>query len=641
MNQYNQEISQLDPELLTIDDLFEQKGNLYTVPIYQRNYAWQATHIEQLLSDIQDAIRDGRVSYFLGNLMVTRRQGEPNDYEVIDGQQRLTTLYLLLTFLDCATNHQNSLRYESRPRATETLRRLASKPSRSDALATLESTAEDSGIHQGYNVIKQFMEQHIKGEARDKFTNFLLTKVTVVRASLPSKTDFNRYFEIMNTRGEQLQQVDIVKARLMGHLDTDAERACFAWIWDACSDMDSYVQMSLTRGNTERRTKIFGDDWSWLCAESFEELLKIGQLFDAAPLHGDHSSEPLTLDKAIERYAKIGDSKKFEDQENERFRSIITFPSFLLHVLKVMSLDLKEDEGQLDDKALVQRFAEFIDKQGSEKPLRIQAFIFELLRCRNLFDCYILKRQYTATNGDEGDWSLQCILKRVSDKGSNVGYKNTFSVATNLDEDGIVDSTTNDLLVLQSMLRVTYTSPRTMHWITRLLKLLVTCGSDKVMESNLAKDLRNYSRQKVYDAFFNGEQPQGFSINRIVFTYLDYLIWKKKINQQEKSEFRFSFRNSIEHFYPQNPDMQQQGEAVSPSCLHLLGNLALVSVGANSKFSNNIPSVKATYKDIIEKQSPKLGMMAMVTRQNNKWGDKEVCAHHDEIVKLLKEDQIQ
>lgn len=660
MNKDTKEISQLNPELLTIGELFADKETIYTVPIYQRNYAWKAVHIEQLLIDINDVVsHDVNNSYFLGNLMVTKRppQGTIN-YEVIDGQQRLTTLYLLLTFLACDTNHQNSLRYESRPRATEALMQIASESSCA-TLSTHSHIAEDSGICQGYNVIKQFMEQHIQGEARVKFTNFLLTNVTVVRASLPSKTDFNRYFEIMNTRGEQLQQVDIVKARLMGHLKTDAERDCFAWIWNACSDMDSYVQMSLTRGdtkwrgNTERRpkdyytelrTKIFGNDWSWLSVKSFEDLSIIFHTDNNAPLHEDHSSEPLTLDKAIERYAKIDDSKKNEDPENVRFRSIITFPSFLLHVLKVMRPDLKEDEGQLDDKVLVQRFAEFIDKQDSEKALQIQKFIFELLRCRNLFDGYILKRQYTATNGDEGDWSLQCLIRGGTEKTPTltVCYKNTFSDAEDLEEDGIVDSKTNDLLILQSMLRVTYTSPRAMHWITRLLKLLVMSGSYKVADSTLAADLRNYARQKVRVAFFNGEQPQGFSINRIVFTYLDYLlIMKKDIKKRERSNFRFSFRNSIEHFYPQNPVKEQLGDgvAVSPECLHLLGNLALVSVEANSKFSNNIPKIKAeNYNDSIEKQSPKLGMMAEITRSKNEWGDEDVRAHHDEMVKLLDED---
>ena len=105
----------LKPELLTVDELFSH-GNVYTVPIYQRNYAWRAAQIEQLISDIQDAAIGNESSYFLGNLVVTPR-AKSNDFEVIDGQQRLTTLYLLLTFLEQDgthpyDHHKGRLQYE-------------------------------------------------------------------------------------------------------------------------------------------------------------------------------------------------------------------------------------------------------------------------------------------------------------------------------------------------------------------------------------------------------------------------------------------------------------------------------------------------------------------------------------------------
>jgi hypothetical protein len=121
----------------------------------------------------------------------------------------------------------------------------------------------------------------------------------------------------------------------------------------------------------------------------------------------------------------------------------------------------------------------------------------------------------------------------------------------------------------------------------------------------------------------------------IVFTYLDYLLW----TEQKNRDYRFSFRNSIEHFYPQHPDEQQVGEAVSVQCLHMLGNLALVSVGANSKFSNSLPRAKAeNFRTTIEIQSPKLHRMAEITRSKGKWGDEEIRSHHDAMIKYLRHD---
>ena len=254
--------------------LFDDDEATYTVPIYQRNYAWRAEQIEQLIGDVQDALEDGDDDYFLGNLIVTRRPGRTADYEVIDGQQRLTTLYLLLTILaeDGAgphDAHRDRLRYESRSRATEALRRIGPRPRvtrRHPRTAHRRGRGYPRGLQRDPPVPRP-APAAARREDRGRFADFLRDHVTVVRAALPPKTDLNRYFEIMNTRGQQLHQVDIVKARLMSRLPNETERACFAWIWDACADMDSYVQMSLTRGDPARRRELFGDGWSWLKVE--------------------------------------------------------------------------------------------------------------------------------------------------------------------------------------------------------------------------------------------------------------------------------------------------------------------------------------------------------------------------------------
>lgn len=77
---------------------------------------------------------------------------------------------------------------------------------------------------------------------------------------------------------------------------------------------------------------------------------------------------------------------------------------------------------------------------------------------------------------------------------------------------------------------------------------------------------------------------------------------------------------------------------VSAQCRNLLGNLALVSVGANSKFSNSLPRAKAdNFRTTIEIQSPKLHLMASITR-NQEWDDAHVLAHHKAMIELLRHD---
>lgn len=304
-----------------------------------------------------------------------------------------------------------------------------------------------------------------------------------------------------------------------------------------------------------------------------------------------------------------------------------------------MNGDDGESEDSLDDKRLIRRFGEVLEPlDAAARQQWVRDFAFRLLRCRNLFDTFILKREYTASNGEDGDWSLRRLVRAYSGNQPVPQYRNTFArpgADGTDDDDAGATSAVGVLLMLQSMLRVTYTSPRTMHWMTRLLKLLDGSERDRLTESRLADLLRSYARARVSEAFPMDDEPLGFAIGRIVFTYLDYLLWEER----RDPEYRFSFRNSIEHFYPQNPDEQQSGAKVSEDWLHRLGNLALVSVGANSKFSNSLPGTKATsFRFTIGQQSPKLQQMAEIILEKRAWGDTEVEQHHDAMVRLLRED---
>ena len=86
----------VQPQEFRVENVF--KGMEYVVPIYQRNYAWTKDEIEQLLNDINDVPEGFMGKYYLGSLIVN--QLGANVFEVIDGQQRLTTLFLLLSFLN-------------------------------------------------------------------------------------------------------------------------------------------------------------------------------------------------------------------------------------------------------------------------------------------------------------------------------------------------------------------------------------------------------------------------------------------------------------------------------------------------------------------------------------------------------------
>ena len=92
----------------------------------------------------------------------------------------------------------------------------------------------------------------------------------------------------------------------MSHLPDEAERACFAWVWNACADMESYVQMSLTRGDPDRRRELFGDTWSWLVTDSFNGLLEAHQMTNQDDEFAGPAGTSRSLDAALAEYAAAG-----------------------------------------------------------------------------------------------------------------------------------------------------------------------------------------------------------------------------------------------------------------------------------------------------------------------------------------------
>ena len=94
----------------------------YIVPIYQRTMLGAVNGIEQLIEDIDSSIGDSNKNYFLGNLIVNQRDN--NVYEVIDGQQRLTTLFLLESYLGM-NFAKDGLRFEAREKSNRTLNMLS------------------------------------------------------------------------------------------------------------------------------------------------------------------------------------------------------------------------------------------------------------------------------------------------------------------------------------------------------------------------------------------------------------------------------------------------------------------------------------------------------------------------------------
>lgn len=608
------------------NNIFSHPNIQYIIPLYQRAFAWEDAEISQLIEDIRDFKED---NYYIGSLIVYKRGDQ---YEVIDGQQRLTALFLLLNSLE-VDDVENILTFACRKKSDDTLKNI-------NNLDALKSEDIEVSLQKG----KQIIEEVITGRDfnRDKFLA-QLEKVKLYRIEVPQNTDLNRYFEIMNTRGEQLEQHDILKATLMSFIENNENRALFAKIWEACSDMTGYVQMHF---DTDMRRDLFDYDWNFFPRISFTK--KKG--------NNKKSTVGFDIRSIVKPTFRVNDADGITDRDERiRFESIISFPFFLLHTLKVFVADKDIqhiNEGEtlvyelLDDKKLTDAFDKVISNGQIDGELISNAretfsldFIKCLLKCRFLFDKYIIKREFVNENSD-GEWSLKQL--EVSGQASN---KKAYYINTDFGQSGEWKTTrqprTEINLMLQSCLRVSYTSPKIMHWITELIKWLYIGNAKNLQRLNEFEwQIEGIAANAVKEGYLDEIQDQcydwGTDTPHIVFNYLDYLLWKK--NRKKYGDFVFEFRNSVEHWYPRHPSegtFEQWEDGVDS-----FGNLCIIQRSINSKFSNLSPEAKkSTFHEMIAKGSLKLREMAELT---GKLSDKNSSQHwKDEVCRVHEEDMLE
>jgi len=600
------------------------KSGEYIIPIYQRNYAWGTTEVDALIDDIWDSADKESKHYYIGSLVVSERSD--GKYEVVDGQQRLTTLKILLAALESSENI--SLEFESRPLATQALERLGSD----DGMATIKSAYQDC-----LKRLKQL-------EDKEKFKNYLNNKVTIIQTILPEDTDLNHYFEIMNNRGEQLEKHEVLKARFMESLtDKDAQSA-FAKVWDMCSQMDGYVVKHFS--SNERKT-LFGENLD-KCPEGFDAIKKAlvpanqsdGDSSEDTSKQDQESGDKKLLDALLEAaLSKPIDEGKGKEEYEEPYSSIIKFPNFLLHVLRLIK---KEEQPlpALDDKQLLPVFF----KDAAQKELYVDAkcFAHALLKCRFLFDRYVIKSH------SKGRWTLRSF-----------GYYEDKNKKRTLTENNTFQNHNKDNVMIQAMFHVSYPTQNYKYWLDGLLSFLygepevkddslltyMEALSDRFFFGRFGREEKNYddilkSSGLLYPEIDKNKLDQGTDVHNFVFNRLDYLLWKEANKDQLSGEsikkinadkFHFTFRSSVEHFYPQNPN--NDDDKLEDETLNNFGNLCLISASKNSKLSNYMPKAKQEHYQkgsAIESLKQQLMMLSA-----DDWNEDKIIEHGKNMINLL------
>lgn len=634
----------------SIKELFE-KNYSYIIPIYQRNYTWGHGEITQLIQDVSDFAFDKQKqfnNYYIGTLVVFERHVENQIiYETIDGQQRLTTLNIVLNAIhrkyskELGSNlisYQLNLTFDSRKKSTDTLAVINNQ----HLDVVFSSNKEyNSNIKQRYfdaeKILKQFENED---EKLIKFYKYLTEKVRIVRVSVPEETDLNHYFEIMNNRGEQLEKHEILKAQMLEIIKEYKPMSyAFNLIWEACADMERYVQYGFS---TDERNAVFKEsNWNELDCNSLDEIAykldsvkKVQKTQDTS----DELNKELDIQEIINFKGSFELNKNHNEDAPERFSSVINFSNFLLHVLRVQT----KSDISLDDKRLIDFFKVYIDNSNTtdSKLKFVKDFGFSLLKAKHLFDQYIIKREFIR---EKDQWSLK-KLKWYT--GNKVSYVNAFEEN---------DSLNKNILMLLAMFNVSTPTLVYKHWLNAALNFLFY--SDEITAQSYKEYLENLAKAYLYDRYIANKEFEidyfkiifennGISVNKnialnfdfnnldkgtavenFVFNYLDYILWLQSVDGS--SDFEFTFRSSVEHYYPQNPISPEH--KIDSSIYDLFGNLCLISSSKNSRLSNHMPEAKKDFYYKVGADSLKQRLMMDISP----WEETEIKREGGKMKKIL------
>lgn len=602
----------------------------YAIPLYQRNFAWTYDEIEQLLNDVADAFQENRDNYYIGTLVVNK---ENEIFKIIDGQQRTTALNLIALALKNEFGFDRlkavNLTFPARKKSNKNIQHLFTKQEISEG--------DENELTRGYGYAKDALKKVLEERRIDSqsFVDYLFENVIIFRSILPEDLDLNLYFERFNSRGEQLEAHEILKAQMMAKFGTDQEMAQkFARIWDACAEFDKPVdsQFKMRRkrkDDFQEREKIFG--WHFLNYE-FENLY---DNIDTA------LNEKKTLIEALNH--NVIENREFAEREFGDYSTVVDFPTFLLCVF---ALKNGQEIGgvQLDDKKMLSLF----DVKNRDKKWIID-FSKLLLTMKHIFDNYIVRNSNTdSSSRNKDEWFLQ--------KGTYYEYqpngksKEHYIVEERFTKDTFSDSEINkNIVLLQSMFAVTFTANRDSRWLYEILQFLykhIEELNDQEFGARFKDFLEKMAVRYAEERLFTDDESikKYGDIPVYAFNFVDYVLWKnreelKKDYDVKFEEFKFAYRRSIEHWFPQNPN-GHDGECQLPAeFLHSFGNLCIITDSQNSRFGNSYPEAKLEQwkrEGIFHRQSLKLQMMAEITSKNNRWFFDEIQSLEKEIKRYVQ-----
>lgn len=256
---------EINSDKILVKDIFSRMW--FRIPEYQRPYVWGHEEISDLLDDLTFAMQEKPdFEYFLGSFVFQSKAAAPeegqefDENDLLDGQQRMTTLLLLFSVIrDLAEDpdaknacqeciYQKASKFRGIPERTRLLFAIREAvqefidsyvkakggTSHDDELSKLAETKDDVSVQNMAKAVLQIREylcnNHSGGP--EALLEFLLNKVLLIYVSTEDLEDAFRLFMILNDRGIPLRNSDILKSMNLGALDNPEEKIKYAKLWE-------------------------------------------------------------------------------------------------------------------------------------------------------------------------------------------------------------------------------------------------------------------------------------------------------------------------------------------------------------------------------------------------------------------------
>jgi len=644
-------------DLITLNDIVN-KRYFFNIPIYQRLYVWGKEQIHTLLDDIVSACQEQKNTFYLGGSLVVERSPVVSNgldypvFDLIDGQQRFTTLWLISIVLGDLLTDYRQVKTDSgiRPRISFAIRPEVTAFFEKTCRGESASLPEARQLEDALQEIRSYFNNY-SNNSNDKpldtaaLAQFIFYKVQLILTRVPEHTDLNKLFEVINNRGVQLQHHEILKAKLLEKISRD-EREPYSLLWDACSNMNDYVERNLNRTTQVDGVALYESKiQSPLSGFKREALASPTEIISALRnKNGTEDCAPTSLLSVLTTTTDFsrtdGVSENEEPDLPDRVNSIITFSMLLQHVLRIYlhrsPAFPDTDITKVSDKDLLAIFdAHWLKFKPAGND--VKAFIELLWQVRYLFDKHVIK--WVSVEEERVHAIRRLYVNRSRSRGT--AYLQRLS-----------SDAEPEFALLQSML---YHSQQmsTQYWLTPLLNFLLDNNEENAylylqhLDNNLFCSEANASlierthrylvnpwhKETLLDASVSLDQKfdNGTQYPHYWFYKLEFILYikKKSINPADVEGFRITAKNSVEHVTPQNPE--KESDRIPDELLHSFGNLALVTRSLNSEMSNKGFSIKkAEFNERLRGHGVSLKLEDIY--DNTQWQKNEIELHQKKMI---------